>query len=345
MDKEHKYMVATRCYTYNHASYIEDTLRGFSMQDADFSMVYCIVDDASTDGEPDVLRKWAENNLDLKEDGIAYRKTLDYGEIIVAHLKKNSDSLFVIILLSSNHKQAGKSKLQYLSEWMDDSKYLALCEGDDYWSSPTKLQMQIGFLETHDGYGMCYTQCVSYYQNDNRFSEKVWGGKNESFEDFMVTSLVPTLTVVYSSDLFNDYLKDVKPEEKHWAMGDYPRWLWMSHESKVKFLPHVTGVYRVLENSASSRNDYSKALRFGASSDAIRRYFNEKFDYKISEKEFLISDFLFKMKTAARFNKMGDYFENWKQLIKVSPIYGFFYYKVYAYLFLFISKELRQKHS
>ena len=59
MEKQYTYTVATICWTYNHAKYIGDTLKGFSNQQNNFPVVYIIIDDASTDGEQEVLLKWA----------------------------------------------------------------------------------------------------------------------------------------------------------------------------------------------------------------------------------------------------------------------------------------------
>ena len=55
-DSAYKYMVCTRCFTFNHAPYIVDAMNGFVMQETTFPVITIIVDDASTDGEPEVIR-------------------------------------------------------------------------------------------------------------------------------------------------------------------------------------------------------------------------------------------------------------------------------------------------
>ena len=155
---EYKIMVATRCFTYNHAPYIEDALRGFAMQETSFPVVYIIVDDASVDGEQDVLKKWAGENLVCPEGTELWQET-PYGQLAVATLRGKSKSTFVILLLAKNHCSTGNSslKFEYIAEWYDNAKYKALCEGDDYWIDSKKLQMQIDFLEKHPEYVMCHT--------------------------------------------------------------------------------------------------------------------------------------------------------------------------------------------
>ena len=56
MEQNYKYMVVTKCMTYNQSKFICDTLKGFEMQATTFPVVYCIVDDASTDGEQGLLQ-------------------------------------------------------------------------------------------------------------------------------------------------------------------------------------------------------------------------------------------------------------------------------------------------
>ena len=97
-EDNYKYSVAAWCSTYNQKKYIEDTLRGFAMQEASVPMVFIIIDDASTDGEPEKLRKWALDNLDFKTSANLWIKQ-PYGYLAEAPLKGKPDSLFVIILL------------------------------------------------------------------------------------------------------------------------------------------------------------------------------------------------------------------------------------------------------
>ena len=122
-DKDYKYLVATRCFTYNQASYIEDALRGFAMQEANFPVVYIIVDDASIDGEPEVIKKWASMNL-KKSEGTDLWAEMPYGQIAVAPLTEKPLSLFVILLLAENHYSPEKIhlKFEYIREWYDKAK-------------------------------------------------------------------------------------------------------------------------------------------------------------------------------------------------------------------------------
>ena len=151
MDNAYKYMVAARCFTYNHVHYIEDTLKGFVLQETTFPSVYIIIDDASTDGEQEFLKNWAEKYLSQDVECLDW-KAESYGRVLESRLTNNPNSLFVIILLYENLFQKGKGylKFDYIAKWLNDSKYLAICEGDDYWVDRNKLQKQVDYLESND---------------------------------------------------------------------------------------------------------------------------------------------------------------------------------------------------
>lgn len=278
LQNEHTYVVATRCFTYNHASYILDTLSGFVKQETSFPVVYIIVDDASTDGEQDVLRQWAETHLECAEASSIWSKEY-YGDLAVAPLKGNNLSKYVIMLLSENHYQHGKSlkRFDYISKWFDDAKYQALCEGDDYWSDGKKLQKQVDLLEKITDVGMCYTKCQYYFQDKEEFSKNAWGGRSERFEDLIKENTVPTPSVLYRQGLQQLYDAEIMPQDRGWLLGDYPFWLWLSKEAGVKFMDEVTCVYRVLEHSASHRDNKEKRGAFVTSVISIQQFFADRY--------------------------------------------------------------------
>ena len=122
------YMVLIRCFTYNHEAYIEDALKGFVMQKTNFPFVAVVVDDASTDRTADIIRKYEK----------------EYPDIIKG------------VYLKENHYSQKKKKAPYIQPWRDRCKYEAICEGDDYWIDPLKLQKQVDFLERNNDYVLSY---------------------------------------------------------------------------------------------------------------------------------------------------------------------------------------------
>lgn len=159
------FKVCARCFTFNQSKYITDTMNGFTMQKTDFPFVCCIVDDASTDGEQDVIMDYLEANFDLSEGSVYYQKETDYANITYAQHKTNTNCYFAVLLLKKNHYSQRKPKMQYLAEWTDSVEYEALCEGDDYWIDEYKLAKQAEVLDVHPECMLTFHTINEIYMN------------------------------------------------------------------------------------------------------------------------------------------------------------------------------------
>ncbi len=120
-------MVSVICLAYNHKAYIRDALEGFVRQQTDFPFEVLVHDDASTDGTAEIIREYAERYPEtirpIIETENQYSK-----EVVIAR-----DILFPLVR----------------------GRYIALCEGDDYWSDPLKLSKQVAALEAHPELDIC----------------------------------------------------------------------------------------------------------------------------------------------------------------------------------------------
>lgn len=113
-------LLSVLCITYNHAPYIEDALNSFLMQETNFPFEIIVHDDASTDGNQAIIKKYEEK----------------YPRLIRAVYQKE------------NQYSKGRRALGFF-QGMSNARYLAVCEGDDYWLDPKKLQKQVDYLEKH----------------------------------------------------------------------------------------------------------------------------------------------------------------------------------------------------
>lgn len=145
------HMVYVRCMTFNHEAYIKDALNGYAMQRTNFPFIVGIIDDASTDNTTSVINEFVKKNCIFNPETEVRKE--EYGTVLDVTHKDNPHCIFHIVYLKDNH-YGKKSKLPYFIEYENAAKYVAVCEGDDYWTDPLKLQKQVDFLENHSEYDM-----------------------------------------------------------------------------------------------------------------------------------------------------------------------------------------------
>jgi glycosyltransferase involved in cell wall biosynthesis len=252
-------------------------MNGFTMQQTDFPFVCVIVDDASTDGEPAVIQKYLDCNFDLQDKSVVRNEETDDYVLTFAQHKTNKNCYFAAFILKYNHyscPELKECKFRYIEEWYDNAKYLAICEGDDFWINTCKLQKQVDFLEEHNDFCMVCSKAKVLY-GDKLLG--VSGTSDTSFEGLLSYSNFPTLTRLYRRSIEDEYMREIQPFSNTWMMGDYPRAFYYILKSKVKFLDEVFAVYRILDESASHSKDISYLFRFYDSADCVRRFFVNKF--------------------------------------------------------------------
>lgn len=223
-----KPLVSVCCLTYNQEKYISDAIEGFLMQRTSFPVEVIIHDDASTDKTGEIIKGYAERNADL----------------------------FVPLFQVEN--QFSKGENPFIKNILPrvSGKYIAFCEGDDYWTDPLKLQKQTDFLESNPNYGMICTNYSRYIQSSgilkrNCFSSAKYGHEVKFADYLLDMSTIGTATVVMRSALARKYVAEI-PEDirDSFVVGDTPLWLFTAARSKVAVLPDETAIYRILDSSA-----------------------------------------------------------------------------------------------
>jgi len=247
------FLVRVSCMTYNHHAYITDAMNGFVMQQTDFPFVCTIVDDASTDGEPEVIKKYLLENFDLPDTSVAYEKDTDYGHVTFARHKTNNNCYFAVIYLKENHYSLRKTKLPYLTEWMD-TKYVAICEGDDYWTDPLKLQRQVGFLETHEDFSICFHEAKVFDQSKGDYvADVVRKAPSETdICELAKGNYIHTMTVVYRN---NPLAREDLKKLGRVVTSDYALHMLNAKYGKIKKLPECMAVYRLNQESVWGTKD------------------------------------------------------------------------------------------
>ena len=215
-------IVSINCIVYNQARYLRQCLDGFIMQKVDFKFVAIVHDDASTDGSADIIREYAEK----------------YPNIIRPIIEKE------------NQYSKHDGSLDRIMSGACIGKYIAFCEGDDYWIDPFKLQKEVDYMEGHKDCSIVYTKNVCKIERENSFIDGHISRTNfiDLLEGF---NTIPTASTMVRYDAYQKYLKAIKPFDKGWIIGDYPKNLYLTRVSEIGFIDDITCVYRVLPNSAS----------------------------------------------------------------------------------------------
>ena len=252
------FLVRIHCITYNHAPYIEDAMNGFCMQQTTFPFVATIIDDASTDGEPDVIKKYLNSHFDMSN---SCQWETDDAHFIFAQHKWNKNCYFAVVLLKYNYHQIKKDKKPLIEEW-SNTKYVALCEGDDYWIMPGKLEKQVTFLENDSNYSMCFhgTNLINNSQivgNDLRSNSEC----DYNVEEIVIGGgdFCSTCSMVIRRYILNQNYIFKKIAE----VGDYPLAIICALEGKVHYFSEILGSYRVASVGSWTQNVFSdKKLLF-----------------------------------------------------------------------------------
>lgn len=266
--------------TFNHAQYIKDAMNGFCMQETNFPFVCTIIDDASTDGEPGVIKHYLEEHFDLEDHAIVRNEETDDYVLTFAQHKMNKNCYFAVLYLKYNHFSVKKSKTPYIQEWQDQVKYIALCEGDDYWITIDKLQMQVDYLESNDRCYLCgtnglvlwegATQNPHYFKND--FVSHWY-----SVEDILGYWAFPTASLVVKASVYENY-----PEwTKKIYSGDMTLILICAHKSNgVYSFGNITCVYRRDTISSASLSMKTSCIKVIEHHIMLYEEFNKYTDFQ-----------------------------------------------------------------
>lgn len=297
-----QYMVRVACRTFNQAFFIKDALDGFCMQKTTFPFVCTIFDDASQDGESQIIKAYIAEHFDINNTDVCRQEETDDYLLTFAQHATNKNCFFCFFLLKYNHFTIKKALRPYMEEWYDNSKYTAFCEGDDYWTDPFKLQKQIDFLESHPEYGMCHTD---FFTSGRRHITPVKLEENDIYWPSILTKglRIGTVTVVVRTDV---YLKIPRLYVgKGWPIGDLPIWYEIARVSKIKYIPEITATYRIIQESVSHSDDFDKVLLYEEKKLEMKRFYADTYNVEVDEGVWKKQSYEIIIRYAARTKKIN----------------------------------------
>ncbi len=247
-------LVSIKMLTYNHAPYIAKAIECVLAQKSSFPFELVIGEDCSTDGTREIV--------------------FDYAQRFPEKIRVITSDRNVGMTQNSNRVNAALR-----------GKYIAWCEGDDYWHSEDKLQLQVDYLERHPDCGLI---CSDYNQYDTKTGKTTTDYFMKSGKEIVASPSINdiltghggilTCTVVARSDLV-DRVKSGDPflhQSGHFRMGDTQLWAEISLYARLHRINTSLATRNILPESATQSRDMSKVLRFWVSNSEMCVYLCDK---------------------------------------------------------------------
>ncbi|MCQ6962318.1 glycosyltransferase family 2 protein [Methanolobus chelungpuianus] len=271
MDKQERIMVSICCITYNHEKYVAKAIEGFLMQETDFKYEVVVHDDASTDHTADIIRSYEQK----------------YPEIIKP------------IYQTINQHSKGVRVLPTFIYPKATGKYIALCEGDDYWTDPHKLKKQVDHMEQNPGCTFCFHN--AFLENDTAGllkkamvphtdqNKKYYSNQNRKYNagELQLLGFIPTASFLYPKKVVND-LPDWYFDA---PAGDLAIKLIATSHGYAYYINEIMSVYRINVQSSMTaqwkKEDRTKKIQrikgFVSTLDAFDKWTDHRFGNEIEE--------------------------------------------------------------
>lgn len=277
-------LLSVCCITYNHVDFIKDALEGFVMQKTTFPFEVLIHDDASTDGTSDIIREY----------------------------QKRYPQLINPIIQEENQWSQGKRGMNLrFNIPRSQGKYMALCEGDDYWTDPLKLQKQVEFLEGNPDFSFCFHDSYILDEKTNQKDIAIGTRKVDQVVDLKSCILqhnAHTASIVFRK---TSYSKPIIKTPK----GDYALVITLASSGFGRYIPEVMSVYRrhlggvwspkSRINALKENVEFYNSLLDAFQDDEIRQIVSAK-------KKYTLRDIgLFKMRQGAIFEGLNQVIRHW----------------------------------
>lgn len=246
-------LVSILCLVYNHGPYLRQCLDSIVTQKTIFKFEAFVHDDASTDDSASIILEYANN----------------YPDIIKPFFEK--ENLY-------SKKDRSFERMVYNPDYLT-GKYIALCEGDDYWTDPLKLQKQVDYMEMHPECSMCFGNAIEHWE-DGRWPDRPCSSlANQEYDgEYLCWNWrVPTASYLFRGDIIKSqtFLRFVS--NRKMIVGDLPLFLTCANNGSLFAFSDIFSVYRKHSGSFTMSMDPSVRKSLGEMWEEIPVVFGKKY--------------------------------------------------------------------
>ena len=281
-------LVSVLMTTYNHENYLVQAIEGVLMQQTNFPFELVIGEDCSLDRTRDICLEYQQR----------------YPEKVR------------IVFSETN---LGPSKIFLKVFPVCRGKYIAGCDGDDYWTDPNKLQAQVDFLEANPEYGLVYTDILSVNSQSELIADTVAEERRTRYSngavffELLSGNFINASTAIYKKE----HLRfDARDDKRYWFVYDYWRWLMVSMHTKVHFMNTVTCHYRVHQGGVSNMGFFHKKRNYHVLYNVMLAFHesNKRLLDKVQQIH------IFKKILSLLYRKQGTFSMKW-EIFQILPYY------------------------
>ena len=246
-------VVSIRCTVYNHGLFLRDCLDGIVSQRTSFRFEAFVHDDASTDGSADIIREYAKQYPDI---------IIPYFESENQYSKK--DGTFDIITYNRKFLRG---------------KYIAICEGDDYWTDSEKLQKQVDYMEAHPDCSLCFGNAKEHWEDGSHVDKPFSTISNRNYrgDEICWNWIIPTASVLFRGDILESTLYRNVMTNNKMIVGDLPLFLTCAHFGALYAMSDFFSVYRRHGSGFTLNIDALRRQNMGAMWEEIPLVFGHKY--------------------------------------------------------------------
>lgn len=281
-------LVSVCMTTYNHEAYLAQAIESILAQQTSFDVELVLGEDCSTDQTGTICRAYAAQHPDrvrlvTSESNVGWR----------ANYRRTFDAC--------------------------RGRYVAYCDGDDWWTNPHKLQRQVDAMEADPGCGMCFTRADNYYQATGCF-EPDHEVHYTDFYHLLCTLTICNCTTLARRELIQQYYDQVHPDEHpEWMTDDAPMWLWFSVRSRICYMPFVSAAHRRLPQSVSHSTSHQRRIAFCDALMDVSLWFDTHYGEGLNRFRILRRRSSVALWVLSYHGSVGEYLGRWWRDVCVCP--------------------------